>query len=696
MATTTNGKSDHSRKKKSDRKKQGSTSREARSKRSADKSLDRQLTDTQPAGAPVARALPTGEPADAPPSSAPPSSGPPAVEQRPASRGRAGRQQTDGKPSKNDRKTQRKNREPLKGKKKSQGDVFSPASDWDGWTRHLTKRRRPKPLHRRIGDRLGRSVRRPLSWGVPAEGSVRCLELIHTLDRVARGKSVDTARLAADLGAWLESGTSQPASPELGWEALAWAHALPQLAHELSADRWNELLEHLLQLSRDVQQSPLESSESASETRLLEHQLLAGELPLTLATLFPELKACRLLVEAASRQLSLGICDAVDGEGLPHAANLPSMRPLLACWIRCGYLDFNCFSDEARDQLRWLVRQTLRLCRADGSQLLCEPAKGPWCRPMFEAMLRLAGDAKDWAAAERILPKHAGKSHKGKLPDATVFSAWSEMAVMRCGWVRRAPLLAIRFDHPEMQFEINCDRQTLLGGAWQTQFLADGKSLEQDSQWEEVCWFSDKDIDYLELERSLDGSWRVQRQMLLSKQDGLLLLADALLGEQSARLECGTSWRLGDDVKVVPDEESREVGLQGRQGLFRVLPLALPEWHAESAEGELAQRDGHLHWRTQGHGRSLFHPLLIDFDKRRASKPLTWRRLTVAENRQIQSSDVAVGYRAQIGKPQWLIYRALSHRGNRTLLGQNFSQEFLMARFQRDGTCEPLIEIENE
>ncbi len=46
------------------------------------------------------------------------------------------------------------------------------------------------------------------------------------------------------------------------------------------------------------------------------------------------------------------------------------------------------------------------------------------------------------------------------------------------------------------------------------------------------------------------------------------------------------------------------------------------------------------------------------------------------------------------GGHQWLIYRALASKGNRTLLGHNLVSETLVGRFRRDGEVESLVEIE--
>ena len=80
---------------------------------------------------------------------------------------------------------------------------------------------------------------------------------------------------------------------------------------------------------------------------------------------------------------------------------------------------------------------------------------------------------------------------------------------------------------------------------------------------------------------------------------------------------------------------------------------------------------------------------------RRIAKKCTWRQLTVAQSLQIQGADVAVGYRLQCAKEQWLIYRSLGPKANRTLLGQNLSSESLVGRFlASSGEMDALVEIE--
>ena len=144
-----------------------------------------------------------------------------------------------------------------------------------------------------------------------------------------------------------------------------------------------------------------------------------------------------------------------------------------------------------------------------------------------------------------------------------------------------------------------------------------------------------------------------------------------------------------------PASETREGYLVGRKPRALVSPLSLPEWREQRTLGGLASADGALELQC-GHpaSRRLYAPLFFDLDPRRQVRPATWRRLTVAENRVIVPNEEAVGYRVQSGTEQWLIYRSLDERGNRTLLGQNLVSEMLVARFKTSGEIESLLEIE--
>jgi hypothetical protein len=478
-------------------------------------------------------------------------------------------------------------------------------------------------------------------------------------------------------------------------EALAWCHALPQLAGNLPPELWWDLLEHLLG-------AVAEAEATAWDHDRLTHQWLAGELPLTLSYLMGEITPCRKLGRPARRALSTGLVELLDGEGLPHAEHLPMLRPLLACWTRCRAIGNEaakgCWNEAAQIQYEWLVRQALRLARPDGAHVFCLGQSGAWCQELFDAAIRLGGDDDDRRIAALVLPRpRKSKSpppRKRRLPASGVHSEWAGVGVLSAGWEPGAPRLAVLYPDRSVQLEFQCRGELLWTGRWELEICRDGRPVRPLGPWEEVCWVSDDDVDYLELEMSFQGGLCVQRQMALAKEDDLLLLADAILGDRPASLEYRGYLPLPEGTSFRPAEETREGYLKGRRRLALALPLALPEWRADRRVGSLTETDRGLELRQQGQGRAMYAPLAFDLRPRRMTRPFTWRQLTIAEDLDVQPNDVAVAYRLRLGKDQWLIYRALASKGNRTVLGHNLTSEMLLAQFDRSGEVDPLVEIE--
>ncbi|HJT35816.1 MAG TPA: hypothetical protein VJ783_27555 [Pirellulales bacterium] len=290
----------------------------------------------------------------------------------------------------------------------------------------------------------------------------------------------------------------------------------------------------------------------------------------------------------------------------------------------------------------------------------------------------------------------ATRKKSAKLPSPAAHCEATSLAVLRPAWSSR-DMLAVDYRGREVRSELTCGGQVLWAGRCNPRIAIDGVELLPASDWENLCWVSDDDADYLELQLELLGGVRVQRQLLFARQDRFLFAADAVLCERPATIDYGLTLPLADGVAFLPGEQAREGFLASSGGRRRAqaLPLALSEWRGDARCGELAGGERGLDLRlTAPTAQALYAPLFIDLSPRRFSLPVTWRQLTVAEDRLIVSRDVAVGYRVQIGRSQWLFYRSLAECGNRTLLGQNLVSEFLAARFGRDGIAEPLMEIE--
>jgi hypothetical protein len=245
-----------------------------------------------------------------------------------------------------------------------------------------------------------------------------------------------------------------------------------------------------------------------------------------------------------------------------------------------------------------------------------------------------------------------------------------------------------------MYCELQRSGSSLLAGLWEWQLLLAGVDVKASGHWSSICSEVNNEAAYVEIELQAEGGVEIERQVFLARREGFAFLADAVKcprktsGEYQMRVPLAAKMRWQETL------ETHEGNLfAGRRRAARVIPLSLPEWRAERG-GRLHESNRHLQLTIPFHGQRLHAALFIDLDGRRQRRPITWRRLTVGESLKTVPSDVAVGYRIQVGRSQWLIYRSLAPRDNRTVLGQNFSSEFFVARFPPSGIAEKLLEIE--
>ncbi len=564
---------------------------------------------------------------------------------------------------------------------------------WDLWVRHLKRRRKPVELARLV---VGQKW--PVGWCYTPPGPRDAPgAFITDLARLHEHRTVRRQVLTSRVQAWLDRPDRAPIDLDLAMQTVALAHGVVALADVLDGPTWWKLLDKLLKLT---------GTEFKRKTQSLEQpligQLMSGELPLSLSYLLPEINACRGLRKDARRFLSASLLDLCDGEGMVEARNLSSLRMLLACWTRCRALgttfSHNAWNEEADIQYQWVVTQSLRLNRRDGTQLLTSAPDGAWSAALFATALHLGGDASDQAAAISTLPKLPGRpnarSNAFEAVEPATNSEWAGVAVLRPGWSRTGERLAVAYDGQRMEIDLETRGETTFSGDWPVECLSDGQKLTPTSDWEELCWITDDDVDYLELEIELSRGARLQRQMLMARNGRFLYLADCLLELPGARTDYQIRLPLGGDVRFDPAQETREAVLTGARPLARILPIALPEWRDDPRFGSLDTSQSCLQLSMHTDHRNLYCPLFIDFAPKRLRKDCTWRHLTVAEKREILSRDVAVGYRIQCGKDQWLAYRAIDSVANRTLLGQNVSTEFLMAHFDLSGEIDEVVEIE--
>ncbi|HEX3658174.1 MAG TPA: hypothetical protein VHV55_20465 [Pirellulales bacterium] len=564
---------------------------------------------------------------------------------------------------------------------------------WKAWKKHLANRRKPRPLARLVRSHG------PLAWCLP-EPDASGRDLRRLLKRLPRksGQTAGAGPWEAELTAWLAAERQPHLDLPTVMAALGWCHALPSLAGRVQPQLWWASLSRLVELSAEP---------TGLDTALppLVWQLAAAELPLTLAYLFPEITACRRLAAQGRQALVAGMEELLDGHGLPRFQHLDSLLPLLACWTRIQAMAEKTpeadWPPSAERQFAELVRHAVRLSRVDGALTFTGQ---PLDAELLHAAARQTGCGRvkrlvrAWEAEVGKVPgrfEAGGGNWSAKRKNPAMHSEWSDVALLRRDWSPASPRLAVGYSGRTLVCEAAAGRHVLFSGPCQPQIRSAGRLLEPASGWEEVCWVSDEDGDYVELEMLLENSVRVQRQIFLARRDLFLFSADTILAGEAMPLEYEVSFPLGPDLNSLVAEETNEAWLAAKKPQAAVLPFALGEWRSDSRAGQLTFSDGQLRLRqSTPSGRGLFAPLWFDLNRSRLGLPLTWRRLTVAENRENQPADAAVGYRVQVGRQNWLIYRSFTGAANRTLLGHHLLTQFLIGQFTAAGEVLTLIEIE--
>lgn len=570
------------------------------------------------------------------------------------------------------------------------------------WAGHLKKRRSPRALQELCEASLS-----PLQWGLNLQAlSPRTVELMGLIDQFAEKKSKTKRRMSDKtverlLTDWLAGSHSSPQSLDFALECLVIANVLPSISQNVSPKFWWDLADALWQIVNSA--NSWRSDAGLPPEQGLTQQLLAGELPLTMAYYFPELRPLTKLRTAAHEAITEGINELTNGNGLVQGEYLGFQQPLLACWTRChlmgAQLKKGCCSRKATEQFQWMITHALGLSSQQGQPVLGSPHQENWTPEFLQAAIRAGGDEADAAAAKSIFGKKLSSGLKAKaddaVPETSTNCEWAGVAYMRTEWERDAPLVAIDYSSPELRIECWSGSQRLMEGTWSWETTLNGKRLEPIGNWDESCWFSDEDVDYLELSLDLTNGATLERQILLARDEMFLLLCDYVIGTPGGELSHRYRLPLDPAIELELEQETREGLLTAGKTHARVLPLALPEWRVDPRVGQLSANNSRLQLEQKRTGANLACPLLIDLKRSRIKKQCTWRQLTIAQSLEVQTPDVAVGYRAQCGKDQWLIYRSLAEPANRTVLGQNLSNECLIARFLApDGEVDELLEIE--
>lgn len=503
---------------------------------------------------------------------------------------------------------------------------------------------------------------------------------------------------------WLDE-ADREADAALGLAAFAWQ--LPEHARR-PGNAW--IGSWLQSASERVLKCKCDSDDS-----VLCELVMKCELPLLLGTVTGAGKRT-LFSEAfeAMDQLAflLEQADDLPARWLAYGASYlrASLGSVLRSRALADALGLRKFYAPQRAALAGLLEHASRWARKGGSSLLgmsgARPGKTLDAAAHWEALAKIARKSKPLAAIMTLADltpaqmkrKQAKTSvDRSELPALTHYCDTARAACMQTDWFKRSGRLAIDFSDSPLSVEIVGPKGvSLLSGRWSLSIALDGQPQIQQDDWQEVCWYSDEEVDYLEVEARFGEHCCVQRQLMLFREEGLIMLADAMLGERAGKWALESSVPLAAGVRAEAAAATRESWLITPQGeRCLVLPLALPEWRRQLGSGKLLLENDALTLSATTDAARLYAPVLLSVKTGHAAKPLTWRQLTVAENLDIVPPSVAAAYRVQIGRDQWLIYRTLAEATRRTALGMHTVYDFFAGRFDGEtGDVDTLVEVE--
>ncbi len=570
----------------------------------------------------------------------------------------------------------------------------------------------------------------PLRWGLAAAvgGAIDPRRI--AISELGCGNSMPRKLASFDIAAELDSLLKQidqtvaAPNPELASivDAVMWAYALPMIESTVDAAVINTLYKSLEQLAQHCG--------SIADVSSLARLVGGGELALVLAWRRKKKVTKEWIKEAVdcvrqwceSPEPSIGF--AVRG-AFPHDANQEigsnqrrgsHARAVLASLLRsralCAAVGKHKLKklqlDTIADLATWIaaatrVGGTAAFSTAISRDVRDDTAPGGLLDQLKMLDPDTLGPAIDAAA---------GRTHSGgrlawqiSLPEAYCHSELGGTAIFLPEWDVRRGRIHLDYGGDDVRIEVDAGKMSAIDGVWELLIQVDGQEQAKAAPWSSVCEYTDDDVHYLELEQRWTGGIKVQRHLLLIREDRCVMLADAVIRDPDqppASINYTSRLKLADGVSTSTEEETTEIWFNDEKGECRGLALSLQsnEWRVGPTRAKLdVTPDANLRLEVRSdkrnsHGGGVFAPVWLDFQQRRFKRPRTWRQLTVAEELRIVDPDESVAFRIQQGSEQWIVYRMLHGDRTRTFVGKHILADLYCARFNAsDGTLEDMLTV---
>ncbi|MEM8732776.1 MAG: hypothetical protein AAGG44_01045 [Planctomycetota bacterium] len=545
-----------------------------------------------------------------------------------------------------------------------------------------------------------------------AEVLVRCGVSGKRLSSIVSSKEQESEQLAEIVGlmehplesqafGWLDSADLDPKAA-LATVALAWH--LPDHAKRSGNEWLSQWLQATVERFATLNEEP--------EAGIFPKLAFQCELPLLVA--LATASSNSILQSEASKAMDFlaehleSIEVNIEGWLLGGAKFLrPALGSILRCRVLANSLGLRKWYPPQQKALAELLCDAARWSRPDGTQIMAANRKAPKARSYWSALAGQTRRPKSMQAVMTLNGIGDGKRSEvvesvsvAKLPPLTQYS---EYAAAHCGqtdWRKKGSKFAVDFSNSQCTLEALGPKGTpLIAGPIQSSVEIDGQAQMQLNEWREICWFSDDDVDYLEIESQFGDKAKIQRQIILLRDERLLMLGDTLMVEEPSHIKLTCDYPLAPGTRFCEQSDVTEGHLECGNVKSLVLPLFLPEWRRElSITGDKSQLSGSPQSLTAIHetrATRLYMPTIISLCPALSKQPYTWRHLTVADELRIVARDEAQAFRVQFGEEQFFFYRNLGRPARRTALGVHTVDDFYAARFDVDeGDCYTIVQVE--
>ena len=423
-------------------------------------------------------------------------------------------------------------------------------------------------------------------WSPRTQRTVELLSAIQDNQRTSGSDRSRARQLAALVEEWITGPGSPPADP---FSALASLTLLSGLLPVLSPQQAFRLWKATLLLVLDVL-SASNLHHPANNQHLDQRLVTAGEIPWHAGLLFEHIRGAGKLQRAGRNFLREQLEESTDTDGTPHARHLERLPLALAVYVRSLAAGERCgtplWNRTTRDRFKQLTARALALSQPDGRlalsngasfapvSLLQEAAALAGNNPRespLQLIRKLPSDMPSSGMKRRRPARHTPDRKALQTKKAVRVSSqsdWAELICMRNHRRWGTDCCVITHNELDLQMVLTALDMPLLAGACPTETHMESQLLEPKDAWECVCWFSDDDADYVELQRACADGASLLRQCLLARKDHCLLLADTLTLAEPRTLTHTLRLPLAEGATCKKDAVTRQLTLC-RKGLRR-------------------------------------------------------------------------------------------------------------------------------